>query len=204
MLNELIKMGGAGFLIPAVLSVVVLYAIRGLFGWQGQRSQHRKAFLELWDEARQQDDLWLEVAVRHWLGTYLPAHVIRLALSQPDKSLSLIELSELWPLLHYDRDARTVRWLHRRHNTPSKLNIDRALLLTGYFCFAILTIVFAVAASHYGPQTFSGWVYGASAVIVGFVALICLMRDDTIKVGAAVGEAWLDRINRAAPPPAVK
>ena len=204
MLNELIKMGGAGFLIPAVLSVVVLYAIRGLFGWQGQRSQHRKAFLELWDEARQQDDLWLEVAVRHWLGTYLPAHVIRLALSQPDKSLSLIELSELWPLLHYDRDARTVRWLHRRHNTPAKLRGGRFLLLAGYFASGLLAVFAIVVASTYGPHTLSGWVYGTVAVILGFVAPVCLMRDDTIKIGAAVGEEWLDRINRAAPPPAVK
>jgi hypothetical protein len=90
-MKELVEAGGAGFLIPAVLFAIVLYAARGLFGLHDQKSKIRREFLELWDRARSQDDLWLEVAVRHWMGAYLPAHVIRLAFEQPDKSQSLIE-----------------------------------------------------------------------------------------------------------------
>lgn len=197
-MKELIEIGGAGFLIPAVFSVLVLYAARGLFGWYGHRSQHRKEFLELWEQARHQDDLWLEVAVRHWLGTYLPAHVIRLAMSQPDKSQSLIELSELWPLFRYDRDARSVGWLHKRHQTPAKFKSGRGVLLTGYFVCALLAVISGVTASRFGPQVLSGWAYGFLAVILGFLAFACLMREDTMKIGAMVGEEWLGRINRSA------
>lgn len=92
MIKELIEAGGSGYIIPAVLSVLVLYAVRGAFGLQGRRSQHRKEFLEMWDSSRTQDDLWLEVAVRHLFGTYLPARVIRLALAQPDTSQGLLIL----------------------------------------------------------------------------------------------------------------
>ena len=108
-MKELIEIGGIGFVIPAVLSVLVLYIARGLFGMHGRRSQARKEFLELWNDARASDDLWLEVSVRHLVGTYLPAHVVRLALAGPDKAQSLFDLAELWLLLRYDREARTVR-----------------------------------------------------------------------------------------------
>ena len=86
-MKELIEVGGANFLIPAVLSILVFYAIRGLFGLHGRRSQHRKEVLELWDGARSQDDVWLEIVVRHLVGVYLPAHAIRLACG-PDRHLS--------------------------------------------------------------------------------------------------------------------
>ncbi len=104
-MTELVDIGGIGFIIPVVLGLVVLHLARGLFGMHGRRHQSRKEFLELWDETRAHDDLWLETIVRHLIGTYLPAHVIRLALTCPDKVQSLFDLSELWPLLRYDREA---------------------------------------------------------------------------------------------------
>lgn len=196
-MDKIIELGGKGLLIPVVLSVLVLYAIRGLFGWHGRRSQHRKEFLELWDPARCKDDLWLEVAVRHWLGTFLPAHVIKIALSQPDKTQSLIELSELWVLFRYDRDTHTVRWLHRRHQTIEKRKVGRILLLLTYFFCALAAFFAALVTFELGPSTSSGWVYGAGTIIFGALALICLMREDTIKTCASVGDEWLDRINRS-------
>lgn len=202
-MDKLIELGGRGLLIPAVLAVLVLYAARGLFGWHGRRSQHRKEFLELWDLARSQDELWLEIAVRHWLGTYLPAHIIRLAMSQPDKTQSLIELSELWELIRYDRDTRTAGWLHRRHRTIQKRKAVRVLLIAAYFVSAITALLIAWAASMLGPSLFSGWAYGTGALMLGVLAVICLMRDDTMKVAVSVGEEWLVRINRSAPPLAI-
>lgn len=198
MLKEIIAAGGSGYLIPVVLFVLVLYATRGLFGLHGRSSQYRKEFLELWDGARSQDDLWLEVAIRHLFGTYLPARVIRLALAQPDRSQALLHLSELWPLFRFNPDSQTVSWLHSRHQSLGKRKAGRAVLLTGYFACAVIAALSALVASRYGPSTFSGWIYGVLAVISGFLAVICLMREDTIKVAATVGEDWLIRINRAA------
>lgn len=197
-MKELIEAGGSGFLIPAVLFGLVLYSIRGLFGLHGRRSQHRKEFLELWDASRSQDDLWLEVAVRHLFGTYLPARVIRLALAQPDKSQALLDLSELWPLFRFDPDSQTVSWLHSRHDTTAKRKNGRILLLIGYFFCAILAALSALVAFRSGPATFSGWTYGVFAVIVGFSSFVCLMREDTIKIAATVGDYWLIRVNQYA------
>lgn len=199
-MKELVEIGGVGFIIPAVLSVVMLYAIRGLFGMHGRRSQSRKEFLELWDEKRARDDLWLETSIRHLIGTYLPAHVIRLALSCPDKAQSLFDLSDLWPLLCYDRKTRTVTWLHARHRHPGKRRQGRFLLYLGYFACATSAFLVANAAANSGPRTFSGWVFGILAILLGVIAIFILMREETIKVANAVGDEWIHRINASVVP----
>jgi hypothetical protein len=70
--------------------------------------------------------------------------------------------------------------------------------LTGYFVCALLAVISGVTASRFGPQVLSGWAYGFLAVILGLLAFACLMREDTMKIGAMVGEEWLSRINRSA------
>jgi hypothetical protein len=197
-MKEILDAGGPAFLIPAVLFVLVFYLTRGLFGLHGRRNQNRKDFLDLWDAARARDDLWLEVAVRHQFGTYLPAHVIRLALGQPDKAQSLLDLSELWPLYRFDADAKTVNWQSKRHSSLNKLRIGRAALLAGYFICALLALLGAVIAAKSGSTTLLGWVYGVVSILFGSLAVISLMREDTIKLAASVGHEWVDRINQSA------
>lgn len=200
-MKEILEIGGKGLLIPAVFCIVALYVVRGLFGLHGRRAQHRKEFLELWDQARQQDDLWLEVAIRHWLGAYLPAHVIRLGMTQPDKAQSLVELSELWPLLRYDRHARTVRWLHAYTATDRRRFLFRVLLVVGYFVFALTALFFGIAAAEQGPDAFKGWLYGAGVVFFGIFALACVAHDDTVKSASVAGDAWIALINQSVAPP---
>lgn len=200
MLKDIIAVGGSQLLIPAVLFIVVLYAIRGIAGLHGRRSQNRKEFLELWDCDRSQDDLWLEVAIRHLFGTYLPARVIRLAMTQPNRSQALLDLSEIWPFFQFDSTSQKVHWLHKRHDSPQKRAVGRIILIAGYFAFALVASLFGLAAFRYGPASFSGWVYGFCALSVGSLALICLMREDSIKTAARVGEDWLVRINRSREP----
>lgn len=123
LLKEVIAAGGSRLLIPAVLFVLVLYAIRGLSGLHGRRSQNRKDFLDLWDSTRSQDHLWLEVVIRHLFGSYLPARIIRLALAQPDKAQSLLNLAELWPLFRFDPTSETASWLHKCHETSKRRTV---------------------------------------------------------------------------------
>lgn len=197
-MKELIAAGGAAYLMPAVLFALVLYAVRGLSGLHGRRSQQRKDFLDLWSDPRSQDDVWLEVAVRHLFGTYLPAHVIRLALAQPDKAQSLLDLSELWPLLRYDPDARTVDWRLKRHATRTSRRLSRVVLFILYIVLCVAALGAAWLASRLGHGAITGWVYGVGALLLGFVALVCLMRDDAVEAAANVGDTWMARINRAA------
>lgn len=197
-LKEIIAAGGAGYLIPAVLFVVALYVMRGLFGLHGRRSQSRKDFLDLWDATRSQDDLWLEVAIRHLFGTYLPARVIWLALARPDKSRALLDLTALWPLLHFDPETQTVRWLHRRHESKKAQAYGRYFLLFGYFALALLGMYLATVAIGLGHNSFGGWVYGVCAVVAGTGAFACVAREDALRVAASVGSEWIARINQTA------
>lgn len=195
-MKELIAAGGTGFIIPAVLFALLLYAARGLFSLHGRRSQHRKDLLDMWSEPRSQDDFWLEVAVRHWLGTYMPAHVIRLGLEQPDKTQSLLDLSELWPLLVYDSRKGTVRWARARHCDPAKVRLERLAVMAAYFVCAFAAIGCGRLAAQLGTTTFSGWFYGALALLLPGLAIICLMREDTLQVVARCGDRWVLCINQ--------
>ncbi|WP_157499249.1 hypothetical protein [Lysobacter sp. Root604] len=197
MLQDIIKAGGTSFLIFGVVFAIGLYAVRGLHGLQGRRGQHRREFLELWADGRPRDALWLQVAVRHAYGTHLPAPVIRLGLTRPDSSQALVDLSELWDLFHYDSDTQTVRWFHRHHATLRRRKLALALVVIGYFSFALTAVVTAYVTAHYGPSTAFGWIYGFFTAIAAWVAFSCLIRMETLTVAVRVGDAWIKRINRA-------
>jgi hypothetical protein len=202
-MKEILEAGGAGFLLPAVLFVMVLYAIRGVFGLHTWRGQNRREFLELWDKARSSDDLWLEVCVRHLFGTHLPSRVIRLALDQPDRSRSLADLSVLWDLLAFDPEHQTVHW---RNTLPAKVarsRCGRGLCFVASYVCVLVDVIAAVIAAHYGHTHFAGWVYSVCALAVGAVALLCSSHDDAVKTAARAGNRWVDLINRSVANPSV-
>ncbi|GEM_PF-1288391 len=195
--SDLVSAGGPGLLIPVVLFGLLLYAVRGLFGLHGRRSQHRREFLEHWDRQRIDDDLWLEVTIRHLYGTSLPAHVIRAALAHPHASQALFDLSELWELLDYDAETRCVRWRHARHGRPG---VRRFLRYWPEFRYALFALV-AVLAGYIATRA-SGvgqWVFSSLALITGAGAFLSVWHGEDIKAAARVGDAWVQRINAAAP-----
>lgn len=197
-MKELVEAGGVGYLIPAVLAALVFYFLRGLFGVYVQKSAARKEFLDLWERSRSEDDVWLEVAVRHWIGTYLPAHVIRLALAQPDKAQSLLELSELWPFLRYNRGTRTVHWRSPRLKALERSKPGRWIWMASYVALILCAMGYGVAAYQMTDINGMRWLYSASALAFFIFALAALMRDDSSKVITGSGEEWIDRINAAA------
>ena len=197
-MKELLEAGGVGYLIPGVLAVLVLYLLRGVFSLYTHKSGARKEFLELWERSRSEDDVWLEVAVRHWVGTYLPAHVIRLALAQPDKAQSLFELSELWTFLRYDRATQTVRWCSSRLVTWERKKAGHWMWLVVYLVCMGGAIWYGVAAFNMVEVNGTRWVYSAGALSFFFFALVAMMREDSRKTIATCGEEWIARINGAA------
>jgi len=197
-MKEILEAGGASFLLPAVLFVLVLSAVKGVFGLHGRRSQHRREFLELWDKARSADDLWLEVSVRHLFGTHLPSRVIRLALEQPDRSRSLADLSELWDLLVFDPQRQTVHWRNTLSSRVARSRWGRGLCFVASYMCVLAAVTAAVVAAHYGHTHFAGWVYGSFALVVGFVAFLCLAHDDTVQTAAQAGDRWVELINQSA------
>jgi hypothetical protein len=187
-MKELLAAGGSAFLIPAVLFGLILYATRGLFGLHGRRSQQRKEFLELWTGAQDKDDLWLEVAIRHLFGTYMPAHVIRLALAQSDKNQALRDLSELWPLLRFDETTNTANWRNRTNRSRSYRKFKRYALLSGYFLLLLAAATMALIASYLPVGSLASWAYWINAILLLVVAFICLEKAETAAVAERAGD----------------
>ena len=193
MFKDMIAAGGPGLLIPIVLFALIIYATRGLFDLHGRRSQHRREFLEHWDPKRADDDLWLEVTVRHLYGQLLPAHVIRTALNHPHCSQALIDLSEIWEFYHYDSDTQTVRWAHTRHKNAVRRWLNHRWSLARYFLLASMAMGAIYVAAH--ASGLSQWLYATAAAMCGIGAFISLWRCDAEKKAADAGEIWIKRIN---------
>lgn len=195
MIKDVIAVGGPGLLIPVVLFALLFYAVRGLFGLHGRRSQHRREFLEHWDPTRIDDDLWLEVTIRHLYGTHMPAHVIRLTFEYPHTSQALLDLSELWPFFDYDPETRTVSWQHKRHRHTTTRGLLRHWPAVRYFLFAGVGMGAALYATR--AEGLNQWVFSILAVFMGTGAFLSLWHGEAEKVAATVGEAWIKRINTA-------
>ncbi|MCC4605436.1 hypothetical protein HG421_01115 [Xanthomonas campestris pv. badrii] len=193
MFKDMIAAGGPGLLIPIVLFALIIYATRGLFDLHGRRSQHRREFLEHWDPKRADDDLWLEVTVRHLYGQPLPAHVIRTALSHPHCSQALMDLSEIWEFYQYDSDTQTVSWAHTRHKHAYRRWLNHRWSLARYFLLACLAMVATYVATL--VNGLSQWIYATAAALCGIGAFISLWRCDAEKKAADAGEIWIKRIN---------
>lgn len=193
MFKDMIAAGGPGLLIPIVLFALIIYATRGLFDLHGRRSQHRREFLEHWDPKRADDDLWLEVTVRHLYGQPLPAHVIRTALSHPHCSQALMDLSEIWEFYQYDSDTQTVSWAHTRHKRAVRTWLNHRWSLARYFLLACLAMAATYVAAN--ASGLSQWLYAVAAAVLGICAFINLWHCDAEKTAANVGEIWIKRIN---------
>lgn len=198
MIKDVIAAGGPSLLIPAVLFVLLYYVIRGLFGLQGRHSQHRSEFLERWDPQRSDDDLWLEVTIRHLYGTALPAHAIRTAFEHPHTSQALAHLSDLWPLLDYEADTKKVRWKHWWHRKQTVRKALRYWPVIRYFAFAgAAAIGLYLATSHQGLHQ---WIFSTFTIVMAACAFLSLWYGEPEKTAALVGESWIQRINAAALP----
>jgi len=193
LIKDVLGAGGPGLLIPVVLFGLVLYAARGLFGLHGRRNQSRNEFLERWDPKRIDDDLWLEVTIRHLYGTNLPAHVIRAALAHPHASQALSDLSDIWAFLSYDADTQTVSWQYSIHRNQTTRGLLRYWPLIRYFLFAFSGASAAYYAAHISGLT--QWVVSIFAAVMISCAFISLWHGEAEKAAAKVGEAWIKTIN---------
>ena len=195
-MDELLRIGGARFFVPAVLAAATLYAIRGVFGLHGRRSQRRKDFLELWRDAPKMDDLWLEVAVRHLFGALLPAPVIRVAMAQPDQAQSLQDIATLWPLMKIDSGTGDLKWDNGWYQRLVPLNLRPH----GWFGAYVVLVLAAMACGYiaYNAEATSpfAWIYGTAAIGCLVAAFSSLLKRDATALAAARGELWLALLNR--------
>jgi hypothetical protein len=140
--------------------------------------QNRRDFLESWRSIDRADDIALEVTGRQLMGTYLPADVLRAAIASPYPTRRLLRISELWPLLEWDADARRIKV-----KTPAWIEPGRCRRrAVGYLCVyfvlgagAALVLQFVLQLP---PTRAVTWMFAVALFGLVIAAFEALRRSD--------------------------
>lgn len=192
MIDKLVELGGAWIIIPLAFSVVLGFAAKTLLGWHQLRGQNRKEFLDFWQGGNREDDILLEVAVRHLTGTYIPANVIRAVDTVPDKVDSLLEIAEIWPLLKIDRVTSEVTWRSEKHATHHMRQRRWWAWNVGYVLICVTASGLGIYSTRVDPASWEAWVCGAFALIFFILSIRCLFNGDALKTADRTAPQWLD------------
>ena len=195
MIEKLLDVGGQQLILPILIAIAGLYAARGLLGVHTRLAQRRKEFLELWNSDRMSDDLWLQVAMRHLYGRYLPASVIRRVMGWPDAAEALLAISEFWPMLKVDVQTNNVQWKNARYERVRNIWLERILMLGCYFFLGMLALVAATVSFRSEALSITAVSYAVIAISLGIVSLASLARDDQLGDAIKRGHELLRRIN---------
>lgn len=191
MIEKLIGLADGRFIVPVLLIVASTSLAKAVFGMQRSVSADRKDFLELWSRPADKDDAWVEVAVRHLFGEYLPAAVIRSLLTSPQVGRALREVSAAWPLLEMDDETRQLRWKRGRHSSARRRNNEVKVLNLLYFALAgsSLTCVWLGCVGQFSViGRFNCWAY-AFLALCG--AAFCLVRAGQLESAGKAVRRWL-------------
>lgn len=188
MFEEILKASGGKLLIPVVIAVVFAAIVKALFEVRRSKLGERKDFLEIWAQQRLQDDLWLEVTIRHLIGSYLPALVIRKLLGGSHPSRALLDVSECWELFDLDAASSEIRWKEGRHADPVHRAREMRLFGALYYLLTGLAggLAYSLLAFSFLPS--GGWAVVFLLLVPG---IFCLSRSDTLKTAQAAAPRWL-------------
>ena len=207
MLETLSKALGGPFVVPLALLGVVAWSVKHLFDLAASRRQHRRDFMDAWDPAKCNDDMRLEVLVRHLVGEFIPAPVIRAAIEVGYPSQTLLDLAAIWSELRFDPDTgelvvKSVHLASKRVRAALRL-----IWAIAYVACAVATWQLAKWASSLGSAEPLAWLAWFGAASLAIMALASLGKGDSVKKLAETGLPTVARLNRvlvrreASPPP---
>ena len=202
MIEQLLNVGGQQLLLPVLIALGGLYAARGLFGLHSRMGQRRRDFIELWSPERAEDDLWLQVVVRHLFGCYLPAPVIRKVMGWPDAAASLLAIAEIWPMLTLDPETEAVSWKRKRYENPLLMRAERFLVFSAYVAMASVAVLAGFTSFRSAALSLPAISYALTALALGGVSLVLLTRDDSLEAAYKRGPDLLARLNSPGTPAA--
>lgn len=191
MFEKWFSVGDGRLLIPLSVIFAGMVLVKAIFGLQRSRSADRKDFLELWAQSAEKDGIWLEVAIRHLFGAYLPATVIRTLLASPQAGQAFCDVSIAWSLLDMDDKTKDVRWKAPRHMSPRWRRFEVRALNFMYVLLGTSSIVAGLWAYKGGVGTlgaFNAWTF--SFLSLG-TAIACLVRADAIASADKSVPRWL-------------
>jgi hypothetical protein len=189
-------------LVPVLLVMGLAWAIKALFDLHQWRGQNRMEFLDSWEGGDKGDDVWLEVVVRHLIGNYLPASIIRTLLGAHGKVEALLEVGQVWPLLRWDEPSERVVWRKAEHNSHGKRFRRRWAHNVAYFIAAYAAVHLAMAAMSLPPTAGLAWMLGMMAFALGAVALRFLVLADNIEDADKLAPRWVEFLNARVSSPA--
>lgn len=182
-------------ILPAALLALAGYLISLLVGLHGTKSQSRTKFMELWPAAVKQDDMALEVTIRHGFGTYIPASVIRRACRLDHCADRILLLAQLWPLLQHRRPDGRLQWIKRSYEDPRHLaRVERGFTAL-YFVIALSAFASFSVAVNLGHKSILAWMCGVNALLFLTVAFGMLGKAEMFAVARKQGERLLEEVN---------
>jgi len=191
MLEELIRAGGAKFLVPCIVAAAATVLAKGMFAVHQSRRSSRKDFLDVWQQRESRDTLWSQVAIRHLCGVWFPTWLIQRFLDLPQSGRAIVEVAGAWAFFECDDESKVVRWKVGRRQSRFKrlwemrgLKALYVLLFVGAFYFVRYALRSDLDAEH----LFMGWVCGCS---LGILSLSCLSGSLGIAEANQVSDRWL-------------
>lgn len=190
MVEKVLEFGGSNWLVPILIATAFVWLVNQITSLHQVKGTRRYEFLQLWSTNTSPDDVWLEVAVRHAFGEYLPASVIRMLMRSKYAARALLEVSESWPLLEYREETDEIVWRHAGHRSSGGRKLRQHAMLIGY---AVLMLPAAGAATllvKLGPTSAQqlAWI---PVVTLGAAAVGLLVRRERLKAAETAVPRWL-------------
>lgn len=190
MIETLLGIKQGSFIFPLVVLTGLTVLAKAVFGLHRSRSQDRRDFLELWAK-QAPDDLWLEVAIRHQFGSYLPASVIRSLQRHPQAGRALMDVGTCWDLLEMDDATGVVRWRASRHRNVTWRRWERRGLVVAYFLLAFFGLMLGYVTAVASGASASSWLLWACCILLLGTAFACLTYGETLEVADRSMSRWL-------------
>ena len=180
MLEGILSLLGKPFVLPASFLLIGAWALNKMIALHDSKRRNRVEFLERWQPIDSMDDVRLEVTVRHLVGTYLPADIIRTMYRTPFPTQALLDLATIWPLVEFDPMTRMLGWKKSGYGDVKGRRLYRVILLFCYIAFALVAFVFLYSAVESDPSKPSAWISGINTVMLFGFATGCIARFDML------------------------
>jgi len=192
MIEKLLEMADGRWVVPLMVVAGLTALAKALFGMQRSTSQDRRDFLDLWSR-RSSDDLWLEVAVRHHFGAYLPASLIRRLQLGPQAGRALLDVATGWDFLDMRDGTDQIHWRATWRESPLRRKWERRALITLYFALAFAGFMSGYFAITAKGGLFGSWIVWLYVVLLVGTAFFCLARRDTLLAAERSMTRWLQQ-----------
>ncbi|MFT3762939.1 MAG: hypothetical protein QM761_10130 [Pseudoxanthomonas sp.] len=199
MFEQLLSLLGKPFVLPAAFLLIGAWTINKLSVLHDSRRRNRIEFLDRWQSVDDMDDMRLEVTMRHLVGTYLPADIIRKISRTPFPTQTLLDLVAIWPLVRFDHLTGQLNWKKQEFGDPVVRRWLRVVMMLGYVVLALIAVFFFYLAVGTDPSRPTAWISGLNTLMFVVLAGSCLARFDTLGDIGKHGATLIARINAAVP-----